>query len=320
MTEDSRTVDVVSFGEVMGAIRSEGRIRMGGPLTLSIAGAETNTAIGLSRLGHKARFTTRLGDDEFALLVLRTLRAEGVDVDKCRITAGMPTGLIFFESPTGNLRRVTYRRRDSAATNLEAADLVELFSGSPRILHLTGITPALGPGPREAVLAAVQAARSQDVKVCLDVNFRSQLWSREEASKTLKALVPQVDVLVASADELDVVAPDQAGETAQTAALLDAGAIEVVVKKGAGGASRFGADGSVHQDAVRVAVTDPVGAGDAFVAGYLSGLLEGVGPRERLLRAVTVSAFAVASQGDWEGLPTRAELDLLGHPSETVVR
>lgn len=107
---------------------------------------------------------------------------------------------------------------------------------------------------------------------------------------------------------------------AQARLLLDQGVGEVVVKLGAEGATAFTHGGSLHRPAKPVRAVDAVGAGDAFVAGYLSALLDGEGPAGRLERAVTTGAFAVASPGDWEGAPTRAELGMLGAPPGSVVR
>jgi 2-dehydro-3-deoxygluconokinase len=125
-------------------------------------------------------------------------------------------------------------------------------------------------------------------------------------------LVPYLTVVVASDDELDLLAPASAmTEEDRVAALLAAGVAEVVVKRGSDGASAYTAEQTAHRPARPVRVADVVGAGDAFVAGYLSGLLDGLDLTGRLDRATATGAFAVASSGDWEGLPTRRELALL---------
>ncbi|GIF62539.1 ribokinase [Asanoa ishikariensis] len=308
--------DVVTFGETMAALRADGPIRLGGTMRLSVAGAESNVAIGLARLGHRVRWTGLVGRDETGELVLRTLRAEGVDVGHARVDERGPTGLILFERRLGDLVRVIYHRAGSAASFLSADDVLPALDPSPRLLHVTGITPALGPAPALAVRAAVESG----VRVCLDVNYRSRLWGRDQAAAALRPLVSALSVVVASDDELELVAPPSAStENDRVAALLDAGVAEVVIKRGADGASAHTRHSSVHASARRVRVVDVVGAGDAFVAGYLSGLLDDLDLTGRLDRAVTTGAFAVASPGDWEGLPTRAELGLLdGRPESTL--
>ncbi|ETK37011.1 sugar kinase [Microbispora sp. ATCC PTA-5024] len=315
-------IDVATFGETMAALRAIDPIRLGGALRLSAAGAESTVAIGLARLGHTVRWTGLVGDDETGALVVRTLRAEGVDVSHVRADDRGPTGLMLRERRVGDVARVIYHRSGSAASFLTPADVLPALAPAPRILHVTGITPALGPGPAAAVSAAVEAAASTPgVRVCLDVNHRSRLWDRERAAGALRPLARLLDVVVASDDELDLVAPAAATtERDRVEALLDAGVAEVVVKRGADGADAHTRAGSAHAPARRVGVRDVVGAGDAFVAGYLSGLLDSLDLAGRLDRAVTTGAFAVASEGDWEGLPTRAELALLDSPPGSTLR
>ncbi|MFI5527103.1 sugar kinase [Kitasatospora sp. NPDC051853] len=291
----------------MASLRAAGPLHLGGSLGLSIAGAEANVAIGLARLGHRTRWVGVTGADELGRLVLRTLRAEGVDVTHA-VTDPAPTGLVIFEPRIADLTRVAYYRSGSAGSRLAPRHLDAALAEGARIVHLTGVTAALGPGPR----AAVEAAARADATICLDVNYRAKLWSPQAAAEALRPLAPRVDVLVASDDELHLAAPAAAGDEAErVAALLELGVREVVVKRGAAGAETFTADGSVASAAVAVPVRDTVGAGDAFVAGYLSALLDGLPVPGRLARAVTTGAFAVAGAGDWEGLPTRDELGLL---------
>jgi 2-dehydro-3-deoxygluconokinase len=239
-----------------------------------------------------------------------------------RTEPGAPTGLAFFEHRLDGVTRVTYRRSGSAGSHLSVADVAAAFERPPAALHITGITPALGPACREAVAVAVWRARDAGSRVCLDVNYRRALWSRDAAAAALTPLAEQADVVLVSEDELDVVAAPGAvpEETVIADALLRAGVSEVVVTRGAGGATAHAAGGRVDRDAIPVTCVDPVGAGDAFAAGYLSALLDGSDVPGRLDRAVRTAAFAVGSAGDWEGLPTRAELGLLDHAPGTTLR
>ncbi|MFM9587897.1 sugar kinase [Streptomyces scabiei] len=314
--------EVVTFGETMAACRAHGPLRLGGSLGLSVAGAESNVAIGLARLGHRVSWAGRVGADELGALVLRTLRAEGVDTGHASTDGtGRPTGLLITEPRLGTLTRVSYYRAGSAGSALTPADVLPALTPGPRILHLTGITPALSPSAAEAVLAAATAARDAGITVCLDVNHRSRLWTADRARTALRPLLARTDLLIASEDELPLVLerPD-ADESEAVRDVLAAGVTEVVVKRGARGATGFTAEGSADRAARQVDAVDLVGAGDAFVAGYLSGLLDGAGIEARLHRAVTTAAFAVATRGDWEGLPTRDELGLLDRPDGTTVR
>ncbi|WP_282797018.1 sugar kinase [Streptomyces sp. CC224B] len=316
--------DLLTFGETMVALRGDGPLRLGGAMTVSVAGAESNVAVGLARLGHGVRWAGAVGDDEAGELVLRTLRAEGVDVGGAHRDPHAPTGLILFEARLPEVTRVHHYRSGSAGSRLDADAVERAFTAAPpRLLHLTGVTPALGEAARAAWERALRLARDHAVPVCLDVNFRGRLWSRREAGAFLRPWLPYVDVLVASADELPLCLPPDGPAAAdpgeQARRLLGLGVPEVVVKLGAGGATAYGDGGApVHRPAVPVRAVDTVGAGDAFVAGYLSALLDGAGVAARLERAVTTGAFAVASRGDWEGAPTRAELGLLGGGNDVL--
>ncbi|MEV6400845.1 sugar kinase [Streptomyces sp. NPDC051907] len=312
--------DVLTFGEAMVALRADQPIRIASTLRMSVAGAEANVSIGLARLGHRVGWVGCTGADEFGALVLRTLRAEGVDISLA-VEAEGPTGLVVFEPRTADVTRVQYYRDRSAGSRIGPGHLESALEEGARVIHTTGVTAALGPGPLLAVRAAARRAAALGSTFCLDVNYRSKLWSRQEAAATLRPVMPQVDILVASDDELALAAPAGAvTEAEQVEALLESGVREVVVKRGSEGAQVFDSSGSVARPAVGVTVKDTVGAGDAFVAGYLSGFLDGESVGQRLERGVTAGAFAVASIGDWEGLPARHELGLITAAPGSAIR
>jgi 2-dehydro-3-deoxygluconokinase len=314
-------VDAVTFGETMAAMRSDGPLRLGGTLRLSVAGAESNVAIGLARLGHDVAWAGRVGDDELGALVLRTLRAENVGIDGAITDPDRPTGLVLFERRTSEITRVRYYRSGSAGGALEPADLLPVLGpGRQGIVHLTGITPALGPPAARAARFAAERARETGRLVSFDVNYRSRLWPAGRARRELRPLAAAADIIFGSASELALLTDEPAEADGQAAAaeLLRRGAAAVIVKRGAGGAAARTAAGVTTVPARDVRTVDVVGAGDAFVSGYLSGLLDGLATDGCLRRAAAVSAFAVSCAGDWEGLPTRAELGLLDEPEQTV--
>jgi 2-dehydro-3-deoxygluconokinase len=311
--------EFLTCGEAMAVLRGPGPLRLGGSLELSVAGAEANVAIGLARLGHEAGWVGRVGDDEPGELVRRTLRAEGVDVSRVTTEPARPTGLMLAERRIGDLVRVTYYRAGSAGSQVCAADVLPALGEGTRLLHLTGITAALGETARRCVTEAAARARETGAAVSLDVNYRSRLWTPGEARATLLPLIGLADIVFASADELVMLAGHGQLEAAAHE-LLARGARQVVVKRGADGATAYVAGVSVSAPARQVVVADVVGAGDAFVAGYLSAYLDSAELEACLGRAVITAAFAIARNGDWEGLPTRAELSLLDLPNGTTVR
>jgi 2-dehydro-3-deoxygluconokinase len=311
------SVDLLTLGESMVSLRSAGPLSAGGALTMHVAGAESNVAVGVARLGHSAVWAGVVGADPHGDFILRQLRAEGVGLQH-REDAARRTGVMFLEQRTADITRAFYYRSGSAGSTLSPEDVDRVLQPGIRILHLTGITAALSPESRKAVEYAAERAAAEGMVVSLDVNYRSKLWSRAEARQVLTPLARHATILVASDDELGLVAavpaatrdPD-AAEAAMAAELLGRGVSEVVVKRGAAGAGVHTADGRWEAPAVPVTSIDTVGAGDAFTAGYLSALLDGADVPGRLQRGALLGAFAVSTAGDWEGLPARAELALV---------
>ncbi|MEU4383095.1 sugar kinase [Micromonospora echinofusca] len=313
--------DLLTVGEALVSLRSAGPIAAGGPLTMHLAGAESNVAVAVARLGHRAAWVGRLGADEFGEYALRQLRAEGVAVDGVTRDPDRPTGLMFLERRTADLTRVQYHRAGSAGSALDVDDLRAPLAVGARTLHLSGITPALSDTARAATRWAAEAAVVAGVPVCLDVNHRGRLWSRDSAREVLTPLAGYASIVVASADELDLVGDPGADESTVVADLLRRGVDTVLVKLGGDGARAHTREGVERVGALSVTAVDAVGAGDAFTAGYLSGWFDGLDLAGRLRRAATLGAFAVSSPGDWEGLPRRAELSLLdGHEAGDVLR
>lgn len=313
-------VEVVTFGETMASLRAAGLLRSGGAMTMSLGGAESNVAIGLARLGHLASWVGRLGDDEVGTFALRTLRAEAVMTDLVVTDPSRPTGLMLLEKRIADVSRAAYYRAGSAGSALCIDDLKAALDCQPRILHFTGITPALSTSAAAATLWAAGEAKRLGILVSFDVNYRSKLWTVSAATAALRPLADLVDIVIASEDELALVAADDT-EVGAVASLHRRGVTDVVIKRGSAGASTFTAgQPAVHHDALPVPVVDTVGAGDAFTAGYLSALLDGEPASGRLLRGVTLGAFAVAGSGDWENLPYRSELLLAGQSAGSTIR
>jgi 2-dehydro-3-deoxygluconokinase len=277
-------------------------------------------AIGLARLGHTVRWGGRVGADEVGAFILRTLRAESVAVDTVVVDARRPTGLMLAERRVANVSRVSYYRSGSAGSALEVTDAAACLTEVPRILHVTGITPALSGSAAEAVATAVRLARHAGALVSVDVNYRSGLWSPEEARPVLSELVRSAHIVIASEDELGLVVSGPGDESTAAGELAAYGVSQLVIKRGARGATVWHEGSAQHAPAVPVTVLDTIGAGDAFTAGYLSGVLDGLSPCAALHRGTLTGAFAVAAVGDWEGLPTRGELSLLDAESGATLR
>jgi 2-dehydro-3-deoxygluconokinase len=299
----------VTLGEAMVSFRSSGSLGFGSPIVPGLAGAESNVAIGLARLGHAVQWVGRLGADRFGELALRELRAEGVGVEHVVTDPAAPTGLMFLEQRTADIAMVDYRRAGSAGSRLCPDDVAPALQRSPRAVHLSGVTPALSVSARAAFTSAIELARDGGAFRSLDVNHRARLWGRDECRAVLASAARYADLVVASEDELDLVAPGSEAEAVDS--LLAAGVAMVAVKRGPAGATLWTKDGRLEQPAIAVTSVDTIGAGDAFCAGFLSGWLDGLDGAKCLERGALLGAWAVSTRGDWEGLPRRSELETL---------
>ncbi|MGW1024698.1 sugar kinase [Streptomyces sp. NPDC002577] len=318
MNSQSEEPYLVTVGEVLGVLSASepGPLALGTGLRLGIAGAESNVAVGVSRLGGSATWIGRVSDDQLGELIVRELRAEGVTTLATRDPA--PTSLLLKERRTSTHSRARYYRTHTAGSRLTADDIPEHIVAGAAVLHITGITPALGPGPARAVRRAVDIAVGAGVPVSLDINFRSLLWNEAEARTTLLPLLRMSDLVFAGPYEARLAVPDADDPEALAKGICDLGPAGAVIKLGVEGAYAL-LDGRQYlQPAVPVRVHDSVGAGDAFAAGYLAELLAGEPPERRLRTAALLGAFAVSTTGDWEGLPNRSELALLDHHDDVV--
>lgn len=309
---------LVTVGDTLATLSASqpGPLSLGNELRLGIAGAESNVAVGVSRLGGSAVWISRVSEDALGDLVLRELRAEGVTTVAVRDRA--PTSLLLKERRTTTHSRTRYHRTHTAGAGLSPQDIPEDIVAGAAVLHITGITPALGDGPARAVTRVVDIAADAGVTISLDVNHRSLLWSEAAARRALLPLIRRTDLVFAGAHEAGLVAPGSDGPEELAEAICSLGPGGAVIKLGAEGAYAL-LDGRSHrQPAVPVRVHDPVGAGDAFAAGYLAELLAGEPAERRLRTAALLGAFAVSTTGDWEGLPRRGELDLLDHHDDVI--
>lgn len=310
--------ELITLGECLVALvaQQQGPLAEAATFRAFAAGSEANVAVGVARLEHPAAFVGRVGRDGFGTAVLRRLRGEGVDVSAVAVEESAPTAVLVRERRAIGPSEVLYYRTGSAGSRLSPEDLdraleLGLLAGA-RWLHITGITPALSPSARAAVERALELARAGGLTVSLDLNLRRKLWRDDEAAPVLRDLTGRADVVLGSPHEVAVVAGRRADDEprALAASLLELGPTIAVLKLGADGGLAAAQGGSVvERPALPVAmVVDPIGAGDAFTAGWISAQLEGADIEEALEVAVACGASAVAAEGDMSGLPTRAEL------------
>lgn len=296
---------VVGLGETMVLLLAEqpGLLRDVSSFRRHIAGAEANVCVGVCRLGRSAGYISRVGDDEFGAAIQSRLRGEGVDVSRLRLDPQAPTGLVFRERREVGPVDVVYYRRGSAASRLSPSDLDPDYIRQARFLVLSGITPALSASCKETVFAAAELARSAGVSVVVDPNVRLKLWSAEDARPVLRDLMQFADIVLPGADEAELLT----GESEPMRAAVDLARLGprlVVVKLGARGALAVD-DGRALEvpGAPLLRVIDPVGAGDAFAAGFLVGQLCDMDLAASVALANRCGAFAMTIAADQECLP-----------------
>lgn len=312
--------EMVTFGETMGCLipTSPKGIEYTPYFQQLFGGAESNVAIGVARLGHRAGWFGRLGKDPMGRMILKKIRGEGVDVSRAELTAEAGTGLMLREVVSGR-SSVYYYRRHSAASTMKPEHLDEGYIRQARILHVTGITPALSDSCRETAIAAMRIARRHGVKVCFDPNLRLKLWGLDEARPVLLAMAEEADYFLPGLDELKLLYETEDFE--QIVARLNRLSAVSVVKGGdnetylvEGGQVR-----SVPYFPVE-RVVDPVGAGDGFCAGFISGLLKGYSHMEAIRLGNLVGSLVIQYEGDWEGAPTWEQVQAVLNNEKHVER
>jgi 2-dehydro-3-deoxygluconokinase len=283
--------EVVCLGETMVAF-----VPGDGPRTFvaTAAGAESNVAIGLARLGVRSRWVSRLGDDALGDLVHDELTGSGVDVDVVR-DANRPTGVLI-RMRVDDGTTTMYHRAGSAAAAMGIEDGRRV--GSPAWLHVTGITPALSDGACGLVRSVVEGAGSGATVVSFDVNHRPALWpDARMASDTLTPFLERADVVFVGQDEADALFG-----TTDPFELADRFGMgpgrELVVKQGAAGAVAVVDGERWFERGLSAPVVDEAGAGDAFAAGYVAGHLLGWSAVDRLRLGHLMGARVVGVSED----------------------
>lgn len=288
--------------------------------TVGIGGAESNVAIAVARLGGSATWVGRLGNDALGRLVVERVSAAGVKVHA--IHDPSYTGIMVRHRRTGQVSAVDYHRRASAGSQLRPEDITAQMIEAANVVHLTGITAALSSSARETVFKTVELATEMGVPVSFDVNYRSKLWSADEARTVLSELISHSTIVFAGVEEAQLIgATDEQDRTVLARALSARGPAEVIVKDGVHGCCAV-IDGELLSMPAKSVdtVVDPVGAGDAFAAGYLVERISGREAHACLDLATAIGAYAVTVPGDCELLPTREELAAAMAASSEVLR
>lgn len=308
--------EVVTLGETMLRVTPAdgGRLESARLWRAEVGGSESNVAVGLARLGVAAGWISKVPDSALGRRVVETIRGLGVDTSRVRVSPGTRQA-IYFLDPGAGVRpsTVIYDRERSAASQMEPDDVDWEYVGKAKLVHLTGITPALGHGPLRVVQKAVEICRERGIYVSFDINYRRHLWTVEEAHRVLEPLLGSVDVLILSQRDAPVALPGWKGGTPESLleSLEDRYHTRVaVVSCGADGALALERGGEpLRYPALRTAEVDRIGRGDAFAAGFLYGWLRG-GVKEALAYGTAMAALKMTIPGDMP-LVAREEVEAL---------
>ncbi|WP_406740286.1 sugar kinase [Streptomyces atratus] len=312
-TDAATTAEVVCLGESMVTFlpSQPGRLADVPSFGRGIGGAESNVACALAAAGHRTAWVSRVGADGFGDHLVEAIAGYGVDTSGVRRDPSRPTG-IYFRTATDratDVHEVAYYRAGSAASAMSPRNIPYETLPATRVLHLSGITAALSADCLD-LLHDLTAPRPGRPLISFDVNHRPGLWRDAGAS-------PEVLLEPARRSDLVFVGEDEAeeawgvtGAEAIRAALPEPSVL--VVKRGAEGATVFSGTGDVTTvPALRVDVVAPVGAGDAFAAGFLSATLRDLPVRDRVRHGHLMAAAALTVPGDLTVPPARAHADSL---------
>jgi len=276
-----------------------------------VAGAEANVAVCASRQDVSSGFIGRVGNDEFGRCIVSWLRGEGVDVSQVKMDRSAQTGIYFVQRgfPVPDRSKMIYYRSGSAGSRLSPEDIDESFVSSAKVIHLTGITPALSKSALEASRKMVEVAKENNILCSFDTNIRPTLWqSTDEAAKELRFFVERADILFVDPTDASILIGERDPKKA-----IDAFrrlGIETVVMKYSGRyAEAVNSREQASATAAEVYVEDPIGAGDAFAGTFISCVTKRMKLGESLQKAMMAGTLVVTVRGDQENLPSSEDLD-----------
>ena len=296
-----RPLGLVGVGEAMVELFASEPLGRAKQLRRSYGGDVLNALVSASRLSVATGFVSRVGNDPFGESLREAWRAEGIDVQACPLVDGV-NGVYFISVDEAGEREFTYRRAGSAASRLGSEDVDPAYLSSARMVLLSGITQAISPTAETATVAAARVARQHGLVVAYDPNYREALWrergsgARARARRAAEALLPLTDVALLSVPGEQPVL-EHAAEPEAWRSKMPAGAI-VCIKRGADGATVVRGEQRIDVAAESVdRVLDTTGAGDAWNAGFLAGLLRGVDLEDAARGAGRVAAAVVGYRG-----------------------
>ncbi len=271
-------------------------------------GDVSNVIVAVSRLGHRSGIMCRIGNDEFGECFLEMWKSEGVDTSHVIVESNAFTAVYFISIREDGGHEFTYYRANSAASHFSPEDLDLNYISEARILHVSGITQAISSSCREATFKAIEAARESNVLVSYDPNIRLKLWSLNLAKAIVSYTIGMVDFVLLTGDEAKLITGiDNVRDAALK--ILEFGPKVVVLKLGGEGCLVATSSDVVRAPAYRVEIIDTTGAGDAFDAAFIVGILENMSLQRIAYFANIAAALKCRGRGAVKPLPYRWEVD-----------
>ena len=315
-------LDVITIGDALITMnpQTNGPLRFVNTFERKVGGAELNVVIGCSRLGLKTGWISRLGKDEFGRYITSYARGEGIDTSQVELVNGFPTSVYFKEIINEERINSYYYRHNSPTNVFKVEDIDEEYVKNSKVLHISGVFPAINDTNKDIVLQLVKLAKKNNVIVTFDPNIRLKLWSAETAKAVLQSFLPFVDVLITGEEEAELLLG-----SADIDKLVELGSnygiTHIVLKRGEKGA--IGYKGGVIIDAAPVISTkivDTIGAGDGFAAGYIYSLINDWSLEKSLGFANAVACYVIGVPGDNEGLPYLEDVKVILGEKEQISR
>jgi 2-dehydro-3-deoxygluconokinase len=312
------TYDVVTLGETMLRFTPPALRRLEQTLDfeLHVGGSESNTAVGLARLGMKVAWLSRLTDNALGHIIARTIASHGVDTSRVVWTANDRVGLYFLEegkAPRGS--QVIYDRRDSAIAKMQPAELPDnvFQKDNAKLFHTTGITLAISQDAKATTTKAVELAKQAGWLVSFDVNYRRKLWTPEEASTGCEEVAKRADILfIPLRDAKTMYSLNETPEEVLDFLARRFPQVIIVMTMSADGALAF-ANGTVYQqNAFKAEEVGRLGGGDSFSAGFLHSYLTHGNVAQALRWGAAVAALKYSIPGDFPLIQKQEVEALLG--------
>lgn len=300
-------LDIIAIGECMVELFTDESLTYAKTLNKHFGGDSINTAVAAARLGSKVGYITKVGTDSFKDFFLDVWQSENIDVSYAKLVEGA-NGVYFVSRQKSGEKEFAYYRKKTACTTLSVNDIPEEYIERASIIYSTGITQSLSNSAREAVKKAFELGKEKGCTIAYDPNYRSRLWSVDEAKEALEEVIDYIDIIFLSLRHdveklFGISSPEQIIKY-----FWDRGVSTVVVKMGRNG-STIGYNGDIKKiDAHDIKLVDATGAGDAFNGGFLHGTASGYTPFEAAKLASVVSGKQIQGHGSIYSMPYRDEV------------